>query len=149
LGDAVLVALGGASGGNLPAPPQAFEQLPHSSRVRVLLAGDLLDDLGDPRKGPLVGIEAVRLGTKPQGMLDRPRLGGCQPGPGAWGLRVQRLLAALAPADMPLAGGLARHTQPAGDLGLVDAPGEQLGGLQPSLLLAVAVSLCGGCRHRA
>ena len=44
---------------------------------------------------------------------------------------------------MPAAGGLAGDTEPTGDLGLVDALLEQLGGLQAAFLKGVTVPALG------
>jgi hypothetical protein len=55
---------------------------------------------------------------------------------------MQGLGAALLPAGMPDADGLSRDLEPAGDLGLVDTDGEQLGRAQPPGLEPVAFSLC-------
>src|SRR5215211_2242659 len=62
----------------------------------------------------------------------------------------QRRLAALAPAAIPDAGGLRRHPEGVGDLGLAGALGEHVGGFQAALLQAGEVAPPGAHldRHR-
>lgn len=67
-GDRLLVALDGAAGGALQPPTHAAQQLPHVPGM-VAGPGGLLDHGGDAGKGPVVGVEAVRLGTLAQRLL--------------------------------------------------------------------------------
>src|SRR5512133_1965877 len=62
----------------------------------------------------------------------------------------QRCLAALAPAAIPNAGGLRRHPEGVGDLGLAGALGEHVGRFQAALLQAGEVAPPGAHldRHR-
>jgi len=55
---------------------------------------------------------------------------------------MQRVGAALAPADMPDTHRLGRDLELAGDLGLADASGEQLGRTEPTSLEPVTFLLC-------
>ena len=54
----------------------------------------------------------------------------------------QRVGAARLPARMPDAHGLGADAEPAGHLGLADADGEQLGGVQTTHLEPFALWLC-------
>jgi hypothetical protein len=111
--------------------------------------GEPLDDLRDAAKGPQVGVEPERLWSLAQCLLDRRQLrrrqprAASRPASGA-----QRRLAALTPAAVPDAGGLGRHPQGTGDLGLAGAVGEHSGGFQPALLQAGEVASPGPCLDR-
>jgi hypothetical protein len=64
--------------------------------------------------------------------------------PGRWSgraLAVQAVSSLSLPAPVPEVDALAGHAELAGDLGLVEAGGEQLGGAQPTGLEPVAFSL--------
>jgi hypothetical protein len=126
-GDLGLVALGGAAGGPLRAPVVAAQQPPHVPGV-VADAGEPPDHLGDARQGPQLGVEPVGLRPLQQGAFHPPPVPVGQAGgaaPAAWA--GQAGAAALAPAGVPAAGGLARDPKAAGDLGLGVALGEQVG----------------------
>src|SRR5215213_3191472 len=139
--DGLLVALDGPAGGALQPPAQpAAQQLPHMTGV-VGDPGDLLDHRGDARKGPVVGVEAMRPGALSERMADRLKLslGQARSVPGR-ASAVQRLRPTRAPAPMPAADVLPRDTESAGDLGLGAAGGEQLAGLQTDTFEGLAVT---------
>src|SRR5215212_2428565 len=139
--DGLLVALDGPAGGALQPPAQpAAQQLPHMTGV-VGDPGDLLDHRGDARKGPVVGVEAVRLGALSERLADRLKLsiGPARSVPGRSGT-AQRLRPARAPAPMPAADVLPRDAESAGDLGLGAAGGEQLAGLETDTFEGLAVT---------
>src|SRR5829696_2072237 len=139
--DGSLVALDGPTGGALQPPAQpAAQQLPHMTGV-VGDPGDLLDHRGDALKGPVVGVEAVRLGALSERLADRLKLsiGQARSVPGRSGT-AQRLRPARAPAPMPAADVLPRDTESAGDLGLGAAGGEQLAGLETDTFEGLAVT---------
>src|SRR5215207_7313781 len=131
--DGSLVALDGPTGGALQPPAQpAAQQLPHMTGV-VGDPGDLLDHRGDALKGPVVGVEAVRLGALSERLTDRLKLsiGQARSVPGRSGT-AQRLRPARAPAPMPAADVLPRDTESAG--------GEQLAGLETDTFEGLAVT---------
>src|SRR5215207_10197355 len=139
--DGSLVALDGPTGGALQPPAQpAAQQLPHMTGV-VGDPGDLLDHRSDALKGPVVGVEAVRLGALSERLTDRLKLsiGQARSVPGRSGT-AQRLRPARAPAPMPAADVLPRDTESAGDLGLGAAGGEQLAGLETDTFEGLAVT---------
>src|SRR5216117_4039557 len=69
-GDLDLVTLGCAAGGPLQAPAESPQDAPHVPRMEAD-SGELLDDLGDATKGPLVGIEPERFWSLAQRLGDR------------------------------------------------------------------------------
>jgi hypothetical protein len=123
-------------------PKPIAQQRPHPARMMVD-SGEALDHRGGPVQGPQLPDEPVRGRAVQQGLLDLGELGIRQPGRrAARAAAVQALGAALLPAGMPNTDRLGRDLELAGDLGLVDAGGEQLGGAQPASLQAVTSSLC-------
>jgi hypothetical protein len=120
------------------------QQPPHVRGV-VAHPGEAPDDLCDAVKGPQVGVEAVGLGALQQRLFCLRKLGVGHPGGPARCAAACKARGAIGlEARMPAAGGLAGDAQPAGDFGLVDALGEQVGGLQAAVLEGVAVPAVGG-----
>jgi hypothetical protein len=104
--------------------------------------GQPLDHQRDPVQGPQLPREAVGRGASEQGLLDGSELLVRKP----WRrtarpFAAQRLTPAARPAAVPDADSLGRNLELAGDLGLADASGEQLGRLQPAGLELLTVSL--------
>src|SRR6266511_88727 len=114
-GDGPLVTLHRAAGGALQP---VVQQLPDVAAM-VADPGEPLDHGGDPGKGPVVGVEAVRAGALAQGLVDAVQLlvGQARGVPGR-ARAAQRLQPALAPLGVPAADILAGHPEGAGDLGL-------------------------------
>jgi len=139
-GDLGLVALAGAAGGPLRAPAEPAQQPPHVPRMEAH-PGKLFDHRRHPRQRPQVGVEPKHLWPLAQRLGDRLQLGRRQPRAAARPARpAQRRRAALMPAAIPDAGGLRRHPEGAGDLGLASAVGEHAGGFQAPLLQAGEVT---------
>ena len=135
-GDRGLGALGRAAGGPLHAPVQPAQQVPHVPGVEAH-PGEPPDHRRHPGQRPQVGVEPERCWSLAQRLADRVQLGRRQARAAAGAARAaQRRRAALAPAAVPDAGGLRRHPQRAGDLGLGGAVGEHPGGFQAALLKA-------------
>src|SRR5437867_3456864 len=150
-GDLDLVTLGCAAGGPLQAPAESPQDAPHVPRMEAD-SGELLDDLGDATKGPLVGIEPERFWSLAQRLGDRLQFRRRQPRPPPRPpCRPQRRLAALVPAAIPDAGRLPRHPEGAGHLGLGGAAGKHPGGFQAPLLQTAEVAAPGPRldRHRS
>src|SRR5215217_9371227 len=77
-GDGLLVALDRAAGGALQAVVQpAAQQLPDVDGM-VADPGQPFDHGGDAGKGPVVGVEAVRAGTRAERLVDGGKLGARQ-----------------------------------------------------------------------
>jgi hypothetical protein len=92
--------------------------------------GEAPDNGGDAVKGPQVSIEAVGLSTLQQRLFCLRKLGVGHPGGAArCATALQAGDAVGLPALVPAADGLAGDAKDAGDLGLVDMLGEQLGGV--------------------
>ena len=108
-------------------------------------AGQLLDHDGDAIKSPQLPGEAVGGGAVQERLFDGGELGVRQPGRRAAGpATAQGVAPAGLPAGVPDADRLGRDLELAGDLGLADAGGEQLGRAEPAGLQAVTFSLCRG-----
>jgi hypothetical protein len=111
----------------------------------MLHPSQALDHQRDPLQGPQLPDEPVGRRPFQQGLLDPGELGIRQPGRRtARAFAAQGIGPAGRPAGMPDAHGLSRDLDLAGDLGLVDAAGEQLGRAQPASLQAVTFLLCRG-----
>jgi hypothetical protein len=152
--DRRLVALGGAACRPLHRPAEPVAQQPPDVGGVVADAGEPLDAQRDAVDGPQLADEAAGRRAGEQCPLDLRELLVGQPWRRAAGaFAAQRLTAAGLEAAMPDADGLGGDAEPAGDLGLVDAGGEQLGRAQPAGLEPVALSLCrwaarDGCHAR-
>lgn len=120
------------------------QQPPHVRGV-VAHPGEAPDDGGDAVKGPQVSIEAVGLGPLQQRLLGLRELGVGHSGGAARCATAGKAGGAIGlPARMPAANGLAGDAEDAGDLGLVNAVGEQLGGVQAPFLQRLWVAALGG-----
>jgi hypothetical protein len=109
----------------------------------MLDAGQPLNDQRDAVQGPQLPDEPIGGGAFQQGLLDGGELLIRQAWRRAAGsAAAQRLGTALLPTGVPDAHGLRRHLELAGNLGLADAGGEQLGRAEPAALESVAFSLC-------
>jgi hypothetical protein len=97
--------------------------------------GQPLDDDGDAVQGPQLTDEPIGASTLEQGLFDLAELGVRQLGRRAGrSPAAQRVGAACLLAGMPDTHGLGRDAEPAGNLSLADAEGEQLGGCAPPSL---------------
>ena len=95
----------------------------------MLDPGEALDHRGDPVKGPSLPDEPVGLGALQEGLLHGGELLIRQLWRGAAGpAAAQPIGAPGLPATVPDADRLGRDLELAGDLGLADTGGEQLGG---------------------
>jgi hypothetical protein len=109
----------------------------------MLDAGQPFNDQRDAVQGPQLPDEPIGGGTFQQSLLDGGELLIRQAWRRAAGsAAAQRLGTALLPAGVPDTYGLRRHLELAGNLGLADPGGEQLGPAQPTGLQAVTLSLC-------
>jgi hypothetical protein len=141
--DSLLVAFDGATLGTLDAPAETVMQQRPQPGGMVAHAGEALDHQRDAVQGPQLADEPVGTSALQQGLLDGGELGIRQPGcRAARPAATQRVGAALAPAGVPDAHRLGRYLEPAGDLGLADASGEQIGRTEPTSLEPVTFSLC-------
>jgi hypothetical protein len=112
-------------------------------RRMMLHPGEALDHQRDAVKGPQFPGEPVGRRPFEQGLLHAGELLIGKPWRrAARPSAVQGLGTTGLPAGMPDAHGLGRDLELAGDLGLGDAGGEQLGRAQPAGLQAVTFSLC-------
>ena len=114
----------------------------------VLDAGEPLDHHGDPVQGPQFTGEPVGGGTLQQRLLDLASWGSDSRGGAGRSSATSASVPPVPPAGMPDADGLGGDTELAGDLGLANTDGEQLGGTQPAGLepLAFLVVPQGGGR---
>jgi hypothetical protein len=120
-----------------------MEQRPHPGRV-VADPGQALDHGGDAVESPQLPDKAVSGGALQQGLLDLGELGVGELRAGTGRAAAAQAVDSLGlPALIPEVDALAGDAELAGDLGLADAGGEQLGGTQPTGLEAFALSLCG------
>jgi hypothetical protein len=141
--DGVLAAFGGTADRPLHCPAQPVVQLrPHVGGV-VADPGQPLDHHRDAVQGPQLSDEPVGVGALQQGLLDTGGEQGARHLRGrAGGTLGLHCVGAALPAGVSAAHGLGRHAELAGDLGLWDACGEQLGGAQLAGLQPVALLLC-------
>ena len=107
--------------------------------------GEALDHGGDAFQGPQPPSEPVGAGALQQGLFDLAELSvrelGCWSG---WATAAQALGAVGLPAPVPEMNTLAGDTESAGNLGLADTGGEQLGGAQPTILKPLALLVAAG-----
>jgi hypothetical protein len=109
----------------------------------MLHPSETLDYYRDAVQGPQLPDEPIGGGAFQQGLLDGGELLIRQAWRRAAGFAAaQRLGATLLPAGVSDTYGLRRHLELAGNLGLTDAGGEQLGPAQPTGLEPVTFSLC-------
>ena len=105
--------------------------------------GQALDDGGDALQSPQLPDKAAGAGARQQGLLDLGELGVGELGAGTGRAAAAQAVDSLdLPALIPEVDALAGDAELAGDLGLADAGGEQLGGTQPTGLASFAFSLC-------
>jgi hypothetical protein len=140
--DGALVAFGGAADRALDGPAKPVAQQGPQVGGMVPHPGPPLDHGGDPVQRPQLTDEPVGGGALEQDLFDLAELAVRQ----AWcgsgrPSAAQGVAAASLPMGMPVAGALAGDIELAGDLGLADAEGEQLGGAQPAGLEVFAFLL--------